>query len=458
MLTGLLLAMSFAGARTPISLHPDNPHYFLFRGKPTVLITSGEHYGAVLNRDFDYGPYLKELQHRRFNYTRIFSGPYCEDPKSFNIRDNTLAPAPGRFLCPWRRAATPGYANGGDKFDLNRWDESYFERLKSFCTEAGSRGVVVEISLFCPFYEQSMWNLSPLNAKNNVNGVGSCGREEVYALKHPDVTQAQDAMTAKVVDELAGFDNVFFEICNEPYFGGVTLAWQRHISGVIAAVERRTGTRHLIAQNIANGAAKVADADPEVSVFNFHYAAPPDAVAENADLRRAIGFDETGFKGSADLPYRTEGWDFLMAGGALYNNLDYSYTVKSPQGEAVVTPPTPGGGGPELRRQLAVLAAFFHRLDFVKMRPANELVSGEMPKGVTVRVLAEPGRVTALYIKGAGAELLSLELPAGRYTAEWIHPVSGAAESGPALTHPGGRLELHVPHYTEDLALRLTRH
>jgi hypothetical protein len=27
----------------PIALHPDNPHYFLFRGKPTVLITSAEH-------------------------------------------------------------------------------------------------------------------------------------------------------------------------------------------------------------------------------------------------------------------------------------------------------------------------------------------------------------------------------------------------------------------------------
>src|SRR5207253_2868269 len=36
-----------------ISLHPDNGHYLLFRGKPTVLITSGEHYGAVLNGDFD---------------------------------------------------------------------------------------------------------------------------------------------------------------------------------------------------------------------------------------------------------------------------------------------------------------------------------------------------------------------------------------------------------------------
>jgi hypothetical protein len=36
----------------PIALHPDNPHYFLWRGKPTVLITSGEHYGAMLILDF----------------------------------------------------------------------------------------------------------------------------------------------------------------------------------------------------------------------------------------------------------------------------------------------------------------------------------------------------------------------------------------------------------------------
>ena len=48
-------------AAGPIALHPDNPHYFLFRGKPTILITSGEHYGAVLNLDFDYSKYLDTL-------------------------------------------------------------------------------------------------------------------------------------------------------------------------------------------------------------------------------------------------------------------------------------------------------------------------------------------------------------------------------------------------------------
>ena len=50
----LAIANLADAAEKPLSLHPDNPHYFLFRGNPTILITSAEHYGAVLNRDFDY--------------------------------------------------------------------------------------------------------------------------------------------------------------------------------------------------------------------------------------------------------------------------------------------------------------------------------------------------------------------------------------------------------------------
>ncbi len=48
-----MLAVALLGAE-PIRLHSDNPHYFLFRGRPAVLITSTEHYGAVLNPDFDF--------------------------------------------------------------------------------------------------------------------------------------------------------------------------------------------------------------------------------------------------------------------------------------------------------------------------------------------------------------------------------------------------------------------
>src|SRR5687768_7389356 len=80
-----LLAPALVAAAEPIRLHPDNPHYFLFRGRPAVLVTAGEHYGAVLNRDFDYVRYLDVLKAHGFNLTRTFAGTYRELPGSFNI-------------------------------------------------------------------------------------------------------------------------------------------------------------------------------------------------------------------------------------------------------------------------------------------------------------------------------------------------------------------------------------
>ncbi len=84
-------------AAQSLALHPDNPRYFLWRGKPTVLITSGEHYGAVLNLDFDYGKYLDTLARDKLNLTRTFTGgAYVEPQGAFGIARNTLAPAAGR--------------------------------------------------------------------------------------------------------------------------------------------------------------------------------------------------------------------------------------------------------------------------------------------------------------------------------------------------------------------------
>src|SRR2546427_5709722 len=93
LLTGVV-ALAAVENNKCLQLHPRNPHYFLFRGKPTVLITSGEHYGAVLNLDFDYVKYLDELQSKGLNLTRIWpGGPYLEILGVFNISKNTLAPA-----------------------------------------------------------------------------------------------------------------------------------------------------------------------------------------------------------------------------------------------------------------------------------------------------------------------------------------------------------------------------
>jgi len=61
-----------ATAADTLRLHPENPRYFEWRGKPTVLITSADHYGTVLNADFDFVKYLATLEKDGLNLTRTF--------------------------------------------------------------------------------------------------------------------------------------------------------------------------------------------------------------------------------------------------------------------------------------------------------------------------------------------------------------------------------------------------
>lgn len=382
-----------AGAKvtSPISLHPSNGHYFLLRDRPTVLITSGEHYGAVLNLDFEYRTYLDALAGDGLNYTRIFTGAtYVEVPGSFGIEKNTLAPGEGRFISPYARSATPGYAGGGHRFDLSSWDEAYFARLKDFVGEAGARGIVVEVSLFCPYYEEILWNHSPLHPANNVNQTPMITRDQMYTQSSPYLPY-HDAVVEKFVAELNACDNVFFEICNEPYFGGVTLEWQAHIARTIVAAEAAFPLPHLIAQNIANNSATIAT--PEAS-------------------------------------------------GALYNNLDFSFTAAKADGTD--TQNAPGGGSSALRKHLGILKRLMDTMPFVDMTPACQLVKSA-PSGATARVLAKAGEAYAVYLHGGTQGEFVVELGAGRYRAEWTDTTTGAVVSSSTFTHPGGNAALASP-------------
>jgi len=456
------LAASACAATKPIALHPENPHYFLWRGQPTVLITSAEHYGAVLNLDFDYATYLMELEAKKLNNTRTFTGAYVEPSGAFNIASNTLAPHAGRFITPWARSDQPGYAMGGNKFDLTKWDENYFKRLRDFVKEAGQRRVVVEVNLFCPMYDEAQWKLSPQNAANNVNDVGTVARTNVYTLdKNGGLIAVQEAMTRKIVTELNTFDNVYYEICNEPYFGGVTMEWQHRIADVIVETEKSLPNQHLISQNIANGSTKITKPHPAVSIFNFHYASPPKAVAENYGLNKVIGDNETGFKGTNDAHYRMEAWEFILAGGALYNNLDYSFVAGHERGDFVYPKSQPGGGNPEFRRQMTVLRDFIHSFDFIRMKPDKEFINSGVPGATHTYALMEDGKQYAAYFcapSNTGPQTMSLTLlvPAGNYRVEWVDVLTGKPAKRERVKSPGATT-IVSSEYQREIALKIRR-
>jgi hypothetical protein len=182
-----------------------------------ALITSGEHYGAVLNGAFDYRRYLDTLAADGLNFTRLFGGSYIEVPgQSFGIRRNDLAPEAGRFIAPWARS--------GDKFDLDRWNPEYFTRYRDFLAEAGKRGIVVEVTLFSSQYQEAQWKVSPFNPANNANGIDAIEWKEINTLRNGKLLSWQEKYVRKLVHEANDFDNVIFEIQNEPWSDRGTLA------------------------------------------------------------------------------------------------------------------------------------------------------------------------------------------------------------------------------------------
>ena len=472
-------------ASPPIALDPQNPHYFLFRGKAVALITSGEHYGAVINPDVDGRLYLKTIQAQGFNYTRIFAGSYVEVPgKSFGIRSNDLAPAPGRFLPPWARSDTPGYAGGGNKFDLDRWNPAYFTRFRDFLADASRRGIVVEIGLFSSVYGEAQWALSPLNPANNVNGTDAIDFKKVHTLNDGNLLAYQERYTRKLVEEANAFDNVIFQIQNEPwadrpaptdaigpvnpYLRGrardgfpnaaqiadqASLTWQARVAGWIRSEEASLPHQHLIAQDYSNFRYPVRELVPGVSVVNFHYAYPA-AVRWNYGLNKPIAYDETGFLGNDDAGYRRQAWNFMLSGGGVFDALDYSFSPGHSDGTDT-QPNGPGGGSPGLRRQLHVLVDFFRSLDLPALHPDFATVT-EAP-GTVARVLSNPGHEYAIYFDGNGPTGVTLHLPAGRYSVAWVNVETGATHQPGIIRSSGSDLVLKSPPFANGIALRLTK-
>ncbi len=381
---------------------PNNPHYLQWHRRPLLVIGSGEHYGAVLNEEFDYRKYLATLATDGLNHTRLFTGAaYVEPAGVFGIARNTLAPEGRHYLAPWVRSTEPGYAGGGNKFDLERWEPTYFERLREFVATAARENVIVEVNLFCPFYGDEQWRLSPFHPDNNVNGVGKgVARTNVYTLdRSGDLLGYQERFVRRAVAELRDLDNLYFEICNEPYFGGVTADWQAHIGAIITDAQAGHPNPKLISENIANYSATVPQPHAHVSLYNFHYATPPDTVPLNWRLHLPMGDNETGFRGTNDAPYRVEAWEFILAGGALFSHLDYSFTVGHEDGTFVYPASQPGGGNPGLRRQFRILRDFMAGFDLTGVMPVNDILTGGIPPSHIARALGEPDREFAVYLR-----------------------------------------------------------
>ena len=467
----------------PISLNTENPHYLQYKNKPIVLVTSAEHYGAVLNLGFDFETYLKTLKNEGMNYTRIFTGSYVEVPGNFGIEKNTLTTETGKYIAPWLRTNKPGIYQGENKFDLTKWNDAYFQRLHQFISMANELDIIVEITFFCSTYQDEQWKRNPFNPANNENNLpADLDRKKSNTLHNGNLSKLQVEMVKKIVQELNRYDNIFYEIQNEPWSDDpqkvmrtlrtldpkpgegdwykwaemaseASLEWQKVMAQTVVDTEKEMLKKHLVAQNFTNFMHSIDWVDPNISIMNFHYVWP-EAVWFNYGWNRPVNFDESGFAGAETDAYLRQAWQFMMAGGAIFNNLDYSFFVGKEDGTGKNN--APGAGSPEFRKQLKFLRDFIESTDYVKMKP--EHVSVVHSPGVQVQGISETGKQYCMVFTGVASDWFKLNLPKGKYNYEFVDPYTMKTVKKGFFTHDkSGVKTIEIPGFTEMIALKIIR-
>ncbi len=470
----LILTVFLSHSIAQIQLHPKNRHYFNYKDKPIVLIASSEHYGAVLNTDFDFEIYLETLQKIGLNHTRIFLGDYVESKEAFCIETNTLSPDADKFICPWQRSDIPGYALGGNKFDLAKWDDNYFSRLHQFMKSARDKDIVVEAVLF--FASYTLEN-APLYFKNNINKTDSIPANKYMTLSNGNVLQWQKKYCIKLVEELNRYDNLIINIANEPWFANqanpgfvspppeATKKWIQTVSEWIVEAEASLPKKHLISVDYSNEGIVIPEEDlsgyyRNISVFNHHYDRNARSATLNYDrVNRVLSFNETGLMPPSTPQYRIQGWKYIFSGGALYNNLDFTFQVGYEDGS--------GGtnftcawysacSDPQTKYQMAALLRFVQSIPFINMKPDFSVVAVNYGDE-NIYPFVWKGHEYAVYFEGGSRAKIKLHIPDGVWIVRWINPSDLKIISNEKIKISGNFCELLGPEYTDDVLLHITK-
>ena len=483
----------------PIRVHPENPRCFEFRGRPRALVTATEHYGAVMNRPFRFERYLADAAERHITLTRLFM--LFRELQTPTNPYSTCKPESPDYVAPFVRSGPGTALDGQPRYDLDRWNPEFFDRLHRFLSLASDHGIIVEVTLLSNTYSPQVWSLNPLHHLNNVNGLEEIEWPEYLCLRHPRLFERQAAHVRKIVEETNRYDNILYEICNEPG-GGVpgrpdypttdeVNEWQMALARVIRETEANLPDRHLVAGQEAfaydpfEQGADRSFRDLALDVVNIHplpnttyggraydmgafmskqltLRAVRDFCLSTRGEGKPLNLDEDNAASQyKDVEgwtiHRKRAWMTLMC-GCHYDVIDFSIINYCETG-------TPASRRC-IRSWMGHLSEFIHSVDLVRARPLVGWLT-DRPQHTIEVVLAVEGEDYCIYLAdereltepGAGEAIggeVAFALPPGAYTVACYSPATRMYSPAMPVAE-GGNVRVRLPDFQHDLVVRVRR-
>jgi hypothetical protein len=317
----------------------------------------------------------------------------------------------------------PGKAiDGKPKFDLNRFNQAYFDRLRERVIKAGERGIYVSVMFFQGFsVEQkgtkgvdpkkgNAWDGHPFNAKNNIESIngdlnGDGEGDETHTLKNPKIRRLQETYIRKVIDTLNDLDNVLWEISNESHTGSIE--WHYHIIRFIKEYEATKPKQHPVGMTsspITNPPLFASPADWISPNGKNYLNDPPDTKG-----RKVIIVDNDHIRPWDSDPEWV--WKNFMRGNQFILMDHYmDFRMNSPD--------RPDPKHDPARKTMGFARKLADRINLVSLVPHSNLAS-------THYCLADPGREYLVYRPTRESGTFSVTLKPGTYSVEWINTSNG---------------------------------
>ncbi len=443
-----------ATLRGPLRVHPVNPRYFTDGGGKVVFLTGSHTWGNFQDYSYatlpsppamDFDKYLAFLVRRNHDFFRLWVWESAWNPRA---KQGTTFYGP----MPYQRTGPGRALDGEPKFDLTRFNQAYFDRLRNRLVAAQKAGVYAAVMLFNGFSIEGKgslggdpWQGHPFNPQNNVNGIDGGGKA-VHSLANPAVTARQEAYVRKVIDTVNDLDNVLYEITNEDTASPADTAWQFHMILLVQQYEAAKAKQHpagMTAQWPGNDEALYRSPATWVS---------PGARLPTADGRKVLLNDTdhsyywTELKADGVVAQRAWVWQNFTRGSQCLFMDPYLDPSHNPGRNH------PAGGKPDLyweplRAALGLAHSYATRMNLAEMVPHGELASSGY-------CLADPRREYLVYLQG-GEVTVDLSAAGGELAVEWLHPVEGTITRNGTVS--GGAKRLLKTPFPGDAVLYLRK-
>jgi hypothetical protein len=335
---------------------------------------------------------------------------------------------------PWQRTGPGNASDGMPKFDLTKFDSTYFDRLKSRVSKLNLAGIFVGVYLFTGEWLNAFRCTGdgyPLSAANNINSIDDGGGIGSMSMTAPNqLTDVEDKMVDQTIDALNDLPNVLWIVSEEAAAG--TVWWQGHMISHIRTYEATKPHQHPIGLAAVTGQpdSVIYDSDADW-VAPFAKLSPTDTCGNGTPACKVNLNDSDhsyfGMWNDSAQANRNYAWENLLSGNqvAFMDPYVVSYTRENRNlcvnpTHAICSAPDPRWDN--FRDNLGYIVKYSKKLNLNLAKSDTTFCSTGYCLGQTPAVGAE----VLVYAPQGGGVTVDLSASTGRtMNYEWFDPATG---------------------------------